>query len=378
MKLKQLKILTSIILVIGIIFLTSFFIGNFENDSSSFQYNEDFEILLIDKNYEKKSIPDIYYIILDEYAGLESLENNLEFDNSKFYSQLSDRNFFIPSKSYSNYPYTLFSIPSSLNMQYLNFFSKNIENESEESGTIKETLDNNLVMRNLKSNGYHIVSFFAGNEAIGSENLIDEKICGQNFYINNYLGSLFPSKLLEEKRTGILCTFEKISEISEKTSKPIFVFAHMSIPHKPFVFDENGNPIDQDLQDYSQKELYLEQLKFANEMTIITIDKILSNSERASIIIIQSDHGERTEVNWSEPTEAMILQGLNNLNAYYVPEGNETNLYDGISPVNTFRVIFNDYFNSNFELLEDRYFWMVTDKEPYHFIDVTEIIEKNR
>ena len=70
--------------------------------------------------------------------------------------------------------------------------------------------------------------------------------------------------------------------------------------------------------------------------------------------------------------------GLNNLNAYYVPEGNETNLYDGISPVNTFRVIFNDYFNSNFELLEDRYFWMVTDKEPYHFIDVTEIIEKNR
>ena len=41
------------------------------------------------------------------------------------------------------------------------------------------------------------------------------------------------------------------------------------------------------------------------------------------------------------------------LNAYYLPDGGNKALYPTITPVNTFRVIFNTYFGGNYELLPD-------------------------
>ena len=130
------------------------------------------------------------------------------------------------------------------------------------------------------------------------------------------------------------------------------------------------------LDDSANKKFYLQQLKFANKMTIRTIDEILTKSEIDPIIIIQSDHGERTGINWDEPTEDMIKQGLNNLNAYYFPNEKQNKLYNNISPVNTFRIIFNEYFDADFELLDDRYYWIKNDKKPYDMKDVTEIIDR--
>ena len=368
----------TILFLVGLILVGTFYFGINNYVESNIEYPNGFEILL-STNTEKTDLPDIYYIILDEYAGFESLEKNFGFDNSKFYSELSQRGFFIPSKSYSNYPFTVMSIPSSLNMQYLNFFSEELGTENTDLDPIREILEKNLVMNNLSSNGYYIVSFFGGTEAIGSKKFVDEKICGDNYYLNEVMNILTPAETYQEKRNEILCTFDEIGNVKERISQPMFVFAHMSIPHKPFVFDENGDSqmIDyNDLDDSTKKKFYLQQLKFANKMTIRTIDEIFAKSEKDPIIIIQSDHGERTGINWDEPTEDMIKQGLNNLNAYYFPNEKKNKLYNNISPVNTFRIIFNEYFDSDFELLDDRYYWIKSDKKPYDVKDVTEIIDK--
>ena len=368
----------TILFLVGLILVGTFYFGINNYVESNIEYPNGFEILL-STNTEKTDLPDIYYIILDEYAGFKSLEKNFGFDNSKFYSELSQRGFFIPSKSYSNYPFTVMSIPSSLNMQYLNFFSEKLGTENTDLDPIREILEKNLVMNNLSSNGYYIVSFFGGTEAIGSKKFVDEKICGDNYYLNEVMNILTPAETYQEKRNEILCTFDEIGNVKERISQPMFVFAHISIPHKPFVFDENGDSqmIDyNDLDDSTKKKFYLQQLKFANKMTIRTIDEIFAKSETDTIIIIQSDHGERTGINWNEPTEDMIKQGLNNLNAYYFPNEKKNKLYNNISPVNTFRIIFNEYFDSDFELLDDRYYWIKSDKKPYDVKDVTEIIDK--
>ena len=370
----------TILFLVGLILVGTLYFGINNYVESNIEYPNGFEILL-STNTEKTDLPDIYYIILDEYAGFESLEKKFGFDNSKFYSELSERGFFIPSKSYSNYPFTVMSIPSSLNMQYLNFFSDELGTENTDLDPIREILEKNLVMNNLSSNGYYIVSFFGGTEAIGSKKFVNEKICGDNYYLNEVKGILSPAEMYQEKRNEILCTFDEMGNIKERISQPMFVFAHISIPHKPFVFDENGDSqmIDyNDLDDSTKKKFYLQQLKFANKMTIRTIDEIFVKSETAPIIIIQSDHGERTGINWNEPTEDMIKQGLNNLNAYYFPNEKKNKLYNNISPVNTFRIIFNEYFDSDFELLDDRYYWIKSDKKPYDVKDVTEIIDKSR
>jgi hypothetical protein len=41
------------------------------------------------------------------------------------------------------------------------------------------------------------------------------------------------------------------------------------------------------------------------------------------------------------------------LNAYYVNEETKKDLYETITPVNSFRIIFNHYFGTNYPLLED-------------------------
>ena len=373
---KKLKIYFLILLIISLILSLYIFFEIIDSKNSIIEFPNNFEMLLVEKTKEK-NLPDIYYIILDEYAGIESLKLNFGFDNTNFYDHLTKKGFFISSNSYSNYPYTLLSIPSSLNMQYLDFNSNMTESKKSIS-QIRYITDNNLVMKNLSENGYYITSFFAGKEAIGHDDLIDEKMCGERYFSSHNVAKIFSEERLKEKRNEILCTFKKMVEIKDKTTQPIFVYAHFALPHDPFVLNTNG-----DLQIFEEtdsnyeesKKAYIEQLKFANKMSIKVIDEILSDTDRDSVIIIQSDHGERTKIDWENPTEQMIKQGLNNINAIYFPNRHEDLSYDRISNVNSFRIIFNEYFNAEFELLEDKYFWMESGKPEFKITDVTEIIE---
>ena len=45
------------------------------------------------------------------------------------------------------------------------------------------------------------------------------------------------------------------------------------------------------------------------------------------------------------------------LNALYLPQVDHQTLYDSITPVNTFRMILNSYFGTNYELVKDENYW---------------------
>ena len=64
------------------------------------------------------------------------------------------------------------------------------------------------------------------------------------------------------------------------------------------------------------------------------------------------------------------------LNAYYLPDQNTELIYDSITPVNSFRLILNAYFNANYELLEDKSYFSDYG-QPYNFTDVTKILLTN-
>ena len=65
------------------------------------------------------------------------------------------------------------------------------------------------------------------------------------------------------------------------------------------------------------------------------------------------------------------------LNAYYFPGGRYEKLYEGISPVNSFRVVLNTFFGARLELLPDKSFFS-TWSDPYKFIDVTDAVQAAR
>ncbi len=87
---------------------------------------------------------------------------------------------------------------------------------------------------------------------------------------------------------------------------------------------------------------YRDQVNFADKRLLEIVKTILAKSDPAPIIVIQGDHS--------------YFQGADRvkiINAYYLPDGGDKALYPTITPVNTFRVIFNTYFGGNYELLPD-------------------------
>jgi hypothetical protein len=67
------------------------------------------------------------------------------------------------------------------------------------------------------------------------------------------------------------------------------------------------------------------------------------------LIILQSDHGF-TDFEGGPSKPALFFK---NYSAFYFPDKNYSSLYDTMSNINTFPVIFNKYFGMNIPLQKD-------------------------
>jgi hypothetical protein len=100
------------------------------------------------------------------------------------------------------------------------------------------------------------------------------------------------------------------------------------------------------------------------------IDRILANSPEPPVIILQSDHGSGMGLSTECHNQTDLRERLSILNAYFLPGVGSEDLYQSISPVNSFRVVLNAYFGAGLELLPDRSYFS-TWSDPFKFIDVT-------
>jgi len=136
----------------------------------------------------------------------------------------------------------------------------------------------------------------------------------------------------------------------QKTSSPKFIYAHVYLPHPPFFYNENGseNDLKTILNEESQKSksLFLSYLKYTNKVAIKIIDRIIQASGGSALIILQSDHGFRDFPSYPPAY-------FKNYSAFYFPDKNYSALYDTMSNINTFPVIFNRYFGTNIPLQQD-------------------------
>ena len=336
--------------------------------------------------------PDIYYIIFDAYANSEILKKYLEYENQPFNNFLKENNFQFPSNyTQSNYAATHLSLPSSLNMMYIHDVVENSENKDTENQILLKMINNNLVMKNLKSKGYKIINFDSGWSQTRNLEVADKNLCSNYFLDYRFLTELirttkinsfeFSKSLMdplnELKRQQILCVFDNLPELHKSFDDPIFVFAHMVIPHTSFVFGPDGEPVNgflikgSNLENY--RNAYLDQIKFVNKKVQELVVELTKDSENPPVIIIQADHGPRHIYQEQILFEENMKGRFGILNTYYLPRTSNDILYENLSPVNSFRLVFNFYFNDTYDLLEDRSY-MHTGK---NFRDVTSIVLEN-
>jgi len=345
---------------------------------------------------ELSSMPDIYYIILDGYASSKMLKDVFGYDNSEFIDYLAAKGFYIAAESRSNYTQTFVSLASSLNMEYVNYIADFVDVERT-SGSIPYLLvHNNKVVRFLKKNGYKFVHFGTAWGSTMHNKYADIEFQsgkGNEFYMmlvkTTMLKWFEKSFLTDDVRKRILDNFVILSRL-HRIPGPKFVFAHIISPHPPYLFDKNGNPVpgeepymDREREnDWLKKEKYINQLIYINKKIKIFVDEILSKSPVRPVIILQSDHGTAFRFGlrdagwyerWENPKNDMIEERMRIFNANYLPDGEEDLLYESITPVNTFRIIFNGYFDAGYELLGDRCYYS-SYKRPFKFIEVDDSI----
>lgn len=333
--------------------------------------------------------PDIYYIISDEHASAKTLRDVFGYTDSTLQDALEQRGFYVATESHSNYPLTLHSLASSLNMQYLDEVRDALGADSRDSNALVEMQHHNVIVQALRALGYQYV--YSTNTRIyghAEADIVLSPVTTLNerftyaLLEQTALHPLLIRPLVRQYARNVRNVITRTIEAVDGVSGPKFVFVHLLLPHPPFVFDSKGGVIDdpKTLAFWAlpnRKQAYLDQLIYTDKLLVDLIDGILGRSAQPPIIVLQSDHGSQTLLvtdvlgQWHrDPTPAMLEERLSILNAYSIPQPYATQqLYDSISPVNTFRVVFNALFGATYELLPDRSSFLYPE-EPFRFIEV--------
>jgi hypothetical protein len=239
-------------------------------------------------------------------------------------------------------------------------------------------INDNSITKMFENNGYQIISFY--NEFHIRTTDSTKQLC------NNNSGSLlFLSFILDNTPIAIvkglgdpgnykgyaenrLCIFDKLPELDKTYSHPMYVFAHIMLPHEPYIFDANGNLNSYEKQKSADKVLdqYLAQLEYTDSKTLDLVKKLLAKDPQPSIII-QSDHGRRSD-NYDKEG---LGQSFSNFAAFYIPGVEFKDFPSVFSLVNTYRILFNYSFGTNYELLENR-MYLIADNGMVQ--DVTDLI----
>ncbi len=343
---------------------------------------------------EINQAPDIYYLIFDAFAGQDILENYYNTNISEFVFQLEERGFYIPQESRSNYSQTILSLSSSLNITYLDDVS-DLMGESDDWGPLVNLIQDSTVANFLSEEGYKTLTFSSGYWV--TEGMLSDKkyapLISPNEYqeallLNTPLVYLYPDLLYGLHRDRVNYALNELGNI-EPEEDPIFIFAHIFAPHPPFVFDQNGNSIRPprsftryDANGFMNRggtqeeyiEMFSGELNYLLNQILVVVDQLLAQSNTPPVIIIQGDHGPGSMVNQSSIENTNLNERLSIMNAYYFPGLDYSTLYPSITPVNSFRVVFNKYFQANLNLVPDRSYFSVGGK-PYQIVDVTKMVE---
>ncbi len=369
-----LDIFSLVLLIFPIITIVSFSI---RNRASSAQFQSELQSMPDWAGEAKYGKPDIYYIILDTYTRSDSLLNDFQYDNSSFEEALRERGFFIADCSRANYDYTLGSMVSALNMSYMDTIDQVLSEAGIAVNDVWGAIKHSYVRLLLEQLGYTTIAFDTGYEW---SQITDADIYFPLKSSSGVFGLLNPFETMLIRTTLADAFFEwylkfniNSSDINNHPFKyhirleqfllsqvvkvaslrgPKFVFVHILIPHVPYVFRADGT-LNTDPAYWSEEDWhaadeqhtidgYIGEVQFINDRLLQVVDGIQDASDLPPIIILQGDHGLRDD------NRQKIF------NAYLLPNIDLTKISPSISPVNTFRLIFDDYFGTDYGLLPDK------------------------
>ena len=306
----------------------------------------------------QRNLPNIYFFIFDEYGGYDNLRRYCDYDNTNFYDTLDEIGFITSKHSVNGTIDTLTEMLTLLHLQRANLLDATALEKI-------KNFKNPYLFTFVKENGYSINALDSSDyhflDASQTDTRLTPEFTSTYGKFQTYIIEktayypLYGSKDHENEINKMIRMFEYGEESSKIAKSNLFTIGYFAFPHVPFIVDEQGNKTsDADRLNLVDSNVYLGQLKYSSKRIVDMVREIVKNDPN-SIIILQSDHGYRL------PSHLHTWYGINRydlaeeapferniLNAVYY-SGERIDI-EGLSGLNTLKVVFNALLDANFEV----------------------------
>ena len=302
--------------------------------------------------------PDIVLILLDAYPRADTLRTDYGFENGSFLRALESRGFDVASNSQSNYNFTRLTLLSMFSMAHIDDLGL-VGSPADKKWAAWRAMEEPAAIQRLRSHGYAVTvlqSDFdawsigsADNVVAGLELNAFETSRAVRAATSGPLGALLRQPLAAQHRARVLGTLDALANLPDAAG-PELVFAHVLLPHPPFLFGPDGEarplqacfPTSCGFWDGWRSQLNrddffvasTDQLAFTNGRILRAVDRLLSRPD-PPIVIVFSDHGSRMDPD--DPDEM-----LRNLFAAYTP-GRPALFGEDPTPISIFPKLLNAY-----------------------------------
>jgi hypothetical protein len=346
---------------------------------------------------------DIYYIVPDRYGSPSSLAAEYGITDNDLYDWLEERGFDVARESYANYSRTSLSMASVLNLAYLDSIVSPQPPDSQDYGPVHRTIQEHLVGRFLREQGYryvHIGSWFnpTRSVAVANENLESDSTTEFQAVLDATTALPLLAGLLREEEAmppedekhvdHAQFQVRAVHRVIDEPG-PKFVLLHILLPHDPYTFDEEGNYVSpEERRGVPVAQQFRAQLEYTNTEIKRIVQRLLDRPEAEQpIIIVQADEGpfpERYEADhlgfdWSDATPDELNMKFGIINAFYLPTepdmpADVPQVPESMTSVNTYRLLFERYFGIDLPFLPDRVFVSASPQTPYDLTEVTDLL----
>lgn len=339
---------------------------------------------------------DIYLIVLDGHANARVLSESFGFDNSRFEDSLRALGFLVPRDMRSNYVQTYLSLASLLNFTQITRLAGDLGSSSTDHALPTYLVRHNRAANFLRKQGYRYVLFpSAWWAATATSPLADEEFdpharfdLGYEIRRTELRQAVVRSSLLRyvlprnvpqvPMVTQFLRSFEGLREVPSEPA-PTFAFAHLLLPHIPYVLDGRCRPLGQSIADDkeadtpAQRAAYVAQVRCADRLVLELVTTLLRRSPTPPVILVVGDHGPRfADIGFyghpARVSTAFVRERFGALGAFYLPAGGDSAFREPVTLVNVLGDVLRYYLGATLPRSDDAMY--VSGEELYRFYPV--------
>ena len=349
----------------------------------------------------KGDLPDIYYLMVDGLGQPAFVETGFPVPAEQYSRLFGNRGFQVLRHSFANYPQTALSTAATFNLGQIDHVLDIPDPASRDRRILERVVGDSRAVRTLRKLGYQVVSYPSGypltrqaHVAQRHEPFLNPSFVEYYLLEDGVLPLLLPllgkgpadvSYALRRGRLDYIFDHLPSARQGVAAQDPVFVYAHILAPHPPFVFGREGQSLRSRAKfgfgdgdhwrnihgpdDTSYRQRYGDQAVWVMARLAEAVDGIITSSARPKVIIIQGDHGPGSGLEWERPLETDHNERFGIFNAWYASDGRTLPLYEGMTALNTFPVLFNAYLGTELPSLPDQH-WFARMSEPYIYFPV--------